>query len=139
MKNKKFKDFRMQHFHANKKLMNTNRTLLKSPSLLLRFTTCFLKTFSISMLAFLASFQTVFAAPNIQPINDTLNTFGSTLQGFAVPVCGLVFIVSGLAMMTGQQGRSWAKPTMLFAAVGYLIVAFAPDIVDMIASSATPL
>lgn len=72
---------------------------------------------------------------NVQPVVDTINNFGDLMKGFAAPICILVFIVSGIALMTGQQGRQWAKPTMLYAGIGLIICILAGNIVAGIQSS----
>ena len=72
---------------------------------------------------------------NVQPIVDTINNMSEMLKSFASPICVLVFVVSGIALMTGQQGRQWAKPTMLFAAVGLLICILAGNLVEGLSSS----
>lgn len=133
MKNKKIKQFNMQYIDFTKKL-------LKKPKSLFNLFTFFVKSASFSLLMFLSSFKTVFAAPSeIQPISNSIDNVATILQGFAFPICALAFVVAGLAMMGGQQGRQWAKNTMLFGAIGYLIVAFAPTIVGVIAASAPKL
>lgn len=74
-------------------------------------------------------------ALNVTPIKESIGSFGAILQGFASPICIIMFIVSGLAMMTGQQGRQWAKPAMLWAGIGLMVTTFAPNIVDSLYSS----
>lgn len=72
---------------------------------------------------------------NVSGITSSILNVGDVLKGFAVPVCTIVLIVSGLALMAGQQGRQWAKPTMLFAGIGLLIVVFAANIVESLNAS----
>lgn len=68
-------------------------------------------------------------------VTSGIDSFRTILQGFGEPICIIVMVIAGIALMGGQQGRQWAKPTMLFAAIGYAIVKFAPDIVKLLTSS----
>lgn len=82
---------------------------------------------------------TVYTSLNVEPIKGSINGVAEVLKGFALPICTIVFVVCGLAMMTGQQGRQWAKSTMLFAAVGMMIALFASALATALQTSFTPV
>lgn len=97
--------------------------------------------FSIVTAIVFVTLMTVFALPvfaggiNVEPIKGGINEFGEVLKGFAVPICILVVIISGLATMTGQQGRQWAKPTMLWAGIGLVVTLFSANVVESLNTS----
>lgn len=76
-----------------------------------------------------------FADASVDKVVSSIDAFREIMQKFAAPACGIAFVTAGLSLMGGQQGRQWAKPTMLFAAIGYAVCAFAPTIVDFLADS----
>lgn len=70
-------------------------------------------------------------------ITDSIKNFGEILRNFASPVMFILIIIGGLGMIGGgQQGRQWAKPTLLFGAIGFVIVMFAPTILGLIENAA---
>lgn len=72
---------------------------------------------------------------NVTGIHTSILGFGNVLKGFAKPICIFMVIISGLALMTGQQGRQWAKPSMFWAAVGLVVTTFAATLVDSLNTS----
>lgn len=81
-------------------------------------------------------FATILSAGiNVEPIQNSIISLGDTIKFFAAPIAFVVLVIAGIAVMTGQQGRQWAKPTMLFVVIGMAVVIFASEIVNMIQSS----
>lgn len=75
------------------------------------------------------------ATPSVDNLKTSITDIGDIIAGFASPIFTIVLIVAGIAMMTGQQGRQWAKPTMLFGGIGYVVVTFAATIVSSFETS----
>lgn len=77
------------------------------------------------------------ATVNTDPIVNSIKEFGEILRNFASPVMFVLIIIGGLGMIGGgQQGRQWAKLTLLFGGIGFVVVMFAPTILSLIESAA---
>lgn len=111
-------------------------TLHKNNKLAQRICLCLVILFALVLLSPIAVFAED-GGPEIQisNIETGIQSMTKSIASFASPICVLVFVVAGLAMMSGQQGRQWAKTTVLFAAIGFGIVQSADAIVSILSSS----
>lgn len=56
-------------------------------------------------------------------IQQAITSFIEDMQPVLVPMLALCFLVGGIVMMFGDMGRRWAKMTLIFAIVGFVIAA----------------
>lgn len=58
-----------------------------------------------------------------QGLQDTIINLIQDWQPVLVPLLALCFVVAGTVMMFGDMGRRWAKTTLIFSIIGFVIAA----------------
>lgn len=58
-----------------------------------------------------------------EQIQQAITSFIESMQPVLVPMLALCFLVAGIVMMFGDMGRRWAKMTLIFAIIGFVIAA----------------
>ena len=96
------------------------------------------------LLALLGSHISIALADNlVNPLgsttsfSDVLGAIGSFLLAIAVPLCGIMVVVGGFQMLTsaGDPTKfSNGKKTLIYAAVGFVVVLLASSVVPVIKS-----
>jgi hypothetical protein len=104
---------------------------------------CVATVVGLSSLVFISN---VFADSNppslANPLNTTdatvvLNNINSFLLAIAAPICGIMVVWGGFQMITSSgdpEKFSSGKKTLLYAAVGFVVVIFATSVVPLIKS-----
>lgn len=71
----------------------------------------------------------------VDKVTQTIDSMSGALKNVASPIACLMVVISGIALMTGQQGRQWAKPTMLYTAIGFMVVLLSSNIIESLQAS----
>lgn len=58
-----------------------------------------------------------------EQIQQAITSIIKDIQPALVPLLALCFVVAGVTMMFGDMGRRWAKMTLIFAIIGFIIAA----------------
>ncbi|MDK9847467.1 hypothetical protein P1A20_12815 [Staphylococcus equorum] len=56
-------------------------------------------------------------------LQETIINLIQDWQPVLVPLLALCFVVAGTVMMFGDMGRRWAKTTLIFSIIGFVIAA----------------
>jgi len=72
----------------------------------------------------------------VKTVSEIINNIGLTLQVVALPVLGLVIIISGFMFkLGGAEGRGTAKKWLIFGLLGFILIAFGTVIARSIATA----
>ncbi|HGL6808008.1 hypothetical protein I4131_12205 [Staphylococcus aureus] len=58
-----------------------------------------------------------------EQIQQAITSIIEDVQPALVPLLALCFVVAGVTMMFGDMGRRWAKMTLIFSIIGFIIAA----------------
>lgn len=58
-----------------------------------------------------------------EQIKQAITSIIEDAQPALVPLLALCFLVAGVVMMFGDMGRRWAKMTLIFAIIGFVLAA----------------
>lgn len=58
-----------------------------------------------------------------EQIQQAITSIIEDIQPALVPLLALCFVVAGVTMMFGDMGRRWAKMTLIFSIIGFIIAA----------------
>jgi hypothetical protein len=70
-------------------------------------------------------------------VNGVIKNIGAFMLALAVPICGIMVIVGAFQMMTAAGDPTKfgnGRKTLLYAAIGFVIVLFASSVVPLIKS-----
>ena len=56
-------------------------------------------------------------------IRQAITSFIEDIQPALIPMLALCFLVAGITMMFGDMGRRWAKMTLIFSIIGFVLAA----------------